>query len=553
LSGGLLSSDSEYVGVYGTGTFTQTGGTNSTDSLTIGSKGTYTLSGGILNLGGDVINNGIFDLANSYATINVNAAITNVSNWNVRNATNASLNADSYSLLFVSAGFDPSHYFGHFNNAGIIHQIGTTLTISSIYNISSKGIINDFVDCQGSLVATTGNSIMLNGGVFVSGNGNVNLGSGELRVDNAISGVSGGQLSAYYEYVGNSGTGSFTQSGGTHSVSNYFYLGYKTGSSGSYNLIGGQLTSYDEYVGGSGSGKVTQAGGVNTIRNALYLGGYTTGSSGLYNLNGGQLISSDEYVGYLGSGNITQTGGANIISGSLLLGCYSRTSGIYNLNGGTLCLKGLEKGSGIAVFNFGGGTLLANGSFTSSLLMTLTGMNGEAHIDTNGYNVTLSGALSGPGGLNKLGAGTLTLSTTESFSGDTIVNGGTLVFSGGIASSGTSLINVDSGKVVLQTTNITKPDLEIITGATGVLEIASGSHTLDTISGSGSTIVDKGASLTVSSIVQNTLTIGSSSGTAVQSYSATTIDNSIAAVPEPGTLVLLTFSCLLFLARKKFA
>jgi hypothetical protein len=39
--------------------------------------------------------------------------------------------------------------------------------------------------------------------------------------------------------------------------------------------------------------------------------------------------------------------------------------------------------------------------------MTLTGEGGNANIDAVGYTVTLSGLISGAGGLNKLGAGIL--------------------------------------------------------------------------------------------------------------------------------------------------
>ena len=45
-------------------------------------------------------------------------------------------------------------------------------------------------------------------------------------------------------FVGYSGTGSFTQSGGTNTISDYLYLGYNSGSSGTYSLSGsGQLSS----------------------------------------------------------------------------------------------------------------------------------------------------------------------------------------------------------------------------------------------------------------------------------------------------------------------
>ena len=101
-------------------------------------------------------------------------------------------------------------------------------------------------------------------------------------------------------------------------------------------------------------------------------------------------------------------------------------SGTYSLNGGTLVFLVLRRALGTAAFNFGGGTLQANGTFSTKLPMTLTGSGGNATVDTAGYIVTLSGSLSGPGGLTKTDSGTLVLATTNTFSGDTLISGGTL-------------------------------------------------------------------------------------------------------------------------------
>ncbi len=44
-----------------------------------------------------------------------------------------------------------------------------------------------------------------------------------------------------YEYIGRSGTGTVSQSGGKHTVGSNLNLGYLSGSSGTYNLTGGTL------------------------------------------------------------------------------------------------------------------------------------------------------------------------------------------------------------------------------------------------------------------------------------------------------------------------
>ena len=140
--------------------------------------------------------------------------------------------------------------------------------------------------------------------------------------------------------------------------------------------------------------------------------------------------SGDLALGVMGTGGVTQTGGTNSVAGTLLLGYDTTGTGTYNLNGGTLILHSLAKNAGMATFNFGGGTLQASNDFTCSLPMNLTGTGGDANVDTAGYAVTLSGNLSGSGGLSKLGAGTLTLTGPNAY-GWTRVNAGTLNITGG--------------------------------------------------------------------------------------------------------------------------
>ena len=116
--------------------------------------------------------------------------------------------------------------------------------------------------------------------------------------------------------MGYSGTGNFTQSGGTNTVVNYLDIGNQfvnnPASVATYSLSGtGQLSAQYEKVGMSGTGNFTQSGGTNTISGALMLGG---SSSGTYSLSSSGLLSAPaEYVGDSGPGNFTQSGGTNTI------------------------------------------------------------------------------------------------------------------------------------------------------------------------------------------------------------------------------------------------
>lgn len=93
---------------------------------------------------------------------------------------------------------------------------------------------------------------------------------------------------------------------------------------------------------------------------------------------------------------------------------------------------------------------------------------GKQVLNTNGNNVTLSGVVSGTGELHKLGAGSLTLSNTNTYTGLTNITTGTLALTG-TASLASSNITVGSGTTF------------DVSGVTGGYTIASG----QTLSGKG--------------------------------------------------------------------
>ena len=119
------------------------------------------------------------------------------------------------------------------------------------------------------------------------GAGTLNVTSGDLYVGSSLT-------------CGQNGRAAVLESGGMVAVgsSGTLSVGLSVGGSGTYNLSGNAyLTGGYEDVGYSGTGIFTQSGGTNNV-GSLYLGMYA-GSSGTYGLTGGgQLSAAGEYIGY---------------------------------------------------------------------------------------------------------------------------------------------------------------------------------------------------------------------------------------------------------------
>ena len=198
-----------------------------------------------------------------------------------------------------------------------------------------------------------------------------------------------GQLSARHEHIGYSGTGAFTQTGGTntlsgHLLSSNLYLGYNSSGNGTYELSGdGQLSAVNEHIGRAGTGAFTQTGGTNTISGNLLLASESSGN-GTYELSGtGQLSAYDEHIGWSGTGTFTQTGGTNTIGNRLLFGVQSAGNGTYELSGtGQLSADEESIGyGGTGTFTQTGGT---NTNITFLDLGYYSGSNGTYELSGTG-------------------------------------------------------------------------------------------------------------------------------------------------------------------------
>ena len=320
---------------------------------------------------------------------------------------------------------------------------------------------------------------------------------------------------------------------------------------GAVNFNGGLIKAASLNNLGNGSVLNFNGGGLQ------FDGTYNPSSRTMTFQSGGAILDTQTYniplssaIGNTGDGGLTKQG-----SGTLTLLGANTFTGAVNFNGGlinALILNNLGNGTAL---NFNGGGLQFNGVFDPSV-RSMTFQTGGATLDTQTYNITMANPIGngGAGGMTKLGSGTLTLSGTETYGGDSTINGGTLAIAGGIDPSGTSLINVQSGTAVFNTVNVNKTNLNINTAALATFEVVNGAHAVGAISGSGTTQVDTGASLTAQSITQGTLTLASGATLTIQAIPGGQLGNSIAPVPEPSAFLLLSAACILAIsiwARKR--
>jgi hypothetical protein len=484
IGAGTLSAGYGYIGHNGTGTFTQTGGTNTvTNTLYVGtnpgSTGTYSLSGtGQLSASHEYIG----FLSSTANAFNQTGGFNSVVSLNL--GYNSGSNG-TYSLSGtgqLSAGSESVGYYG----TGTFTQTGGTSTLTGILYLGTYSGSTGSYSLSGTSQLSVGLAeyIGLNGaGIFAHTAGKHTVAS-EISVGHSggstgtysLSGT--GQLSARDEYIGYAGTGTLTHTGGTNTitstVTSSLYLGLNSVGAGTYNLSGtGQLTAVNEYIGYSGTGTFTQSGGTNAVTNTLTIAA-NPGSSGTYNLQAGTLTAGviqvnsggtfNQTGGSLNTGAFNQTGGT--VKGSLQNnGAFTYTSGTFegrlvnygmaNFNANFVAGNGMENNTSLSVG--AGRTITLNGAgLTNNGLISLAGgvLNGDGQIMNNNV-MSGYGTIGGTGGFVNNGSFSLTDSLTVANTGpnanfgqiDLAGSGKWLKLDSGVTLANQGVINLNSSLI----------------------------------------------------------------------------------------------------------
>ncbi|ECI4869191.1 AIDA autotransporter-like protein ShdA [Salmonella enterica subsp. enterica] len=267
----------------------------------------------------------------------------------------------------------------------------------------------------------------------------------------------------------------------------------------------------------SGSGQVVKSGDKTlTLSGAnSYTGGTT--------ISGGTLLASN--VEALGTGSVTNNATLELNTGGDFDNAISGSGNVVKSGADTLALSGAN--------TYTGGTLISDGTLVASNVEALgTGDvtdNAVLELNTGG---TFDNAISGSGQVVKSGDDTLTLSGVNTYTGGTLISGGTLVASN-VEALGTGDVT-DNATLVLNTGG----DFDNAIGGSGKVE-KSGDDTL-TLSGSntytggttisGGTLVASNVEALGSGDIDNYASLQLNASGQFVTANLTTHDNAITAI-----------------------
>ena len=426
-TGTIASGDSLYFGPSNTATLNE----NETAGFSIGGftfnsdAASYTIAGNLFDLAGNITN-----LSTALQTINdafgMTATRTFTTTTGGGNLTLGGAISGAGGLTKAGAGVLTLN--GALSYAGATTISGGTLTLNSPTSTIGASAI--------SMSGTSVLNFASSGTVTTTGQFNTNTAATDVTVINQTQGT----LAAGDTFLGNTGgsSSSYLMSGGALNVTNLRIGSAASGSAGSNGLFqqtGGTVTV-------ANGGLVTVNRGTNTTSVVNVTGGTFNAGGNNFNLG----FSTG------GTGVLTVSGGLVVENLAVITG-QNTSTGIVNLNGGTLRTNSFTNSTGTGVVNFNGGTLQA--SAANNAFLTLAGTananvySGGAKIDTNGFAITI-------GQILKTTTGTTGVTTIP------VSNGGSgyiappvVAFSGGGGTGATAVANLTGG--VVTSITITSP------------------------------------------------------------------------------------------------
>lgn len=287
-----------------------------------------------------------------------------------------------------------------------------------------------------------------------------------------------------------------------------FSADFKSGDLNKLNIFNGSNIFGDIRL-GSGKLEIVALESSKTLNNNILAQGEVNFNSDDFDITSSGVVS--------GTGSVKKSGESVLV----LSGVNTYSGGTFIEDGTVRISNNASLGSITGGLALNGGTLETTSSFTVNRQVSLGSSNGT--IQTNlGTNLTVGSiirdALAGTaGGLGKTGAGTLTLTSTNTYTGGTTINAGSLALSGNgsLAATGTlNLANTGTAFDISQATaNQTVGALSGVNGSAvnlGARTLTFGDATDQTMSGlvSGTGALVKQGTGTQSLTSANTYTGG---------------------------------------------
>ncbi|MCX5674648.1 MAG: autotransporter-associated beta strand repeat-containing protein [Planctomycetota bacterium] len=213
----------------------------------------------------------------------------------------------------------------------------------------------------------------------------------------------------------------------------------------------------------------------------------TAGAANDYLLQGAYAIAGATDLAVTGGGKVTIdsampnsfTGRVSVKSGTLSIGAVNETSAAGPLGQGTL--PTILGGSATT------GTLQYTGATAATARTFTLGAEGTGAFDvtTAATTLTVSGVIDGDGDLAKRGDGTLVLSATNLYTGDTTISAGTIqVNAPGAGIPGSSAVSIDTAGTLQWNRAAATDNLTLINAVTGTgtvkIDFANGATGLNT-------------------------------------------------------------------------
>ena len=417
--------------------------------------------------------------------ISINVAAPSGSVGALGNATTAVAVGTSTNAVATGFNFGAAVENGRSLNVIAGNAAGGTRAISTSFGsgtATQSGGVS--LGTNTSITAANGSTLLISGALSGSGGANINgagvviLSNNSTSYNGTVTLSSGSTLRAANN--GALGTGGLTLNGGTLTTD-----GANARILANNITIGGNVAFGD----GSGTGNLTLNGTVAlggavrtlTVANNTTLGGAIGGTAG----NG-----------------LTKAG-----NGTLTLSGANSFDGAVTINAGRLNVGGSS-----AIGNNAAVTVASGATFGLNALEEIGSLTGAGNVSlgglliagNNGTSTTYSGVMSGTDGFVKKGAGTMTLSGANNYSGETFIVGGAALYS---VAQGANFTN----NILLGETNGTV-SASLLLGATLnnplTVRFGSSNNTL-AVASSGAGAVTYGGNV---NLFNNNFTIGQTAG-----------------------------------------